>query len=300
MSEQLVRYEQFEYSKENPFQILNIYKRREKLDTIDEKLQHHWHSELEVCYIQEGNKTKHIVDGKEIIDTQGKVIVVNSDSIHNIIECYDDVEVGHISATVVIISREFLLSAIPNFEKIYFLPECDDNENIAPTIKELSKYGNKFNGDSSISDFDWIHIKALVYELIYKLLETRHSLRNVELPINQAKNLERIKGVISYIEQHYKEQLSQAEIAEKFYFSNGYFSRYFHKAMNMTFVEYVAQYRNMQARNLLIMTDMSVMDIALECGFSDSRRFILSFKKQYGVTPLQYRKVERMSKNGNF
>jgi len=300
MSEQLIRYEQFEYSKEKPYQILNIYKRSERQDSVEEKLQHHWHSELEICYIQEGSRTKHIVDGKEIIDSQGKVVVVNSDSIHNIIECYDDVEVGHVSATVVIISREFLLSAIPNYEKVYFLPENDDNENIAPIIKELSKYGNKFDDSTEISDFDWIHIKALIYELIYQLVENRLSWRNVELPINQAKNLERIKGVVSYIEQHYKEQLSQTKIAEKFYFSNGYFSRYFHKAMNMTFVEYLARYRNMQARNLLIMTDMSVTDIALECGFSDSRRFILSFKKQYGTTPLQYRKVEKMSKNGNF
>ena len=300
MSEQLVRYEQFEYSKENPFQILNIYRRSERMDTVEEKLQHHWHAELEICFIQEGNKSKHIVDGKEIIDTQGKVIVVNSDSIHNIIDCYDDVEVGHVSATVVVISREFLLSAIPNYEKIYFLPESDDNESLAPILKELSKYGNKFDGEATIRDYDWLHIKALIYELIYKLLETRRSWRNVELPVNQAKNLERMKGVVSYIEKHYKEQLSQSEIAEKFYFSGGYFSRYFHKAMNMTFVEYVARYRNMQARNLLIMTDMSVMDIALECGFSDSRRFIISFKKQYGITPLQYRKVENMSKNGNF
>jgi AraC-like DNA-binding protein len=63
----------------------------------------------------------------------------------------------------------------------------------------------------------------------------------------------------------------------------------------MTFVEYVSKCRVHQARILLISTDMSVLDIALECGFSDSRRFIMSFKKEYGITPLQYRKANRVA-----
>lgn len=300
MSEQLVRYEQFEYSDKNPFQILNIIRYKD-LETGSEALQHHWHSELEICYIHEGNKTRHVVDGREIIDTQGKVIVVNSDSIHNIIDCYDDVEIGHISATVFIISRDFLKELIPNYEQIYFAPENDqDNEDIGEIMYKLSKYGNQPDYTPEIGEIEIIHIKSLVYELIYRLMSTRLSWRSVELPVNKAKNLERIKGVVSYIEQHYKEPLSQSEMAKRFYFSDGYFSRYFHKTMNMTFVEYVSRYRNMQARNLLITSDKTVTEIALECGFADSRRFIISFKKQYGITPLQYRKVEHMSKNGNF
>lgn len=300
MSEQLVRYEQFEYSKDNPFQILNIIRTKD-VKAGSEALQHHWHSELEICYIQEGNKTRHVVDGREILDTKGKVIVVNSDSIHNIIDCYDDVEIGHISATVLIISREFLKEVVPNYEQIYFTPENDnDNDIIGEILNKLSKYGNQLDGDPDVGEIEKIHIKALVYELIYRLMSTRLSWRSVELPVNKAKNLERIKGVVSYIEQHYREPLSQSEIAKKFYFSDGYFSRYFHKTMNITFVEYVSKYRNMQARNLLIATDKTVTEIAFECGFADSRRFIISFKKQYGITPLQYRKVELKSKNGNF
>jgi len=300
MSEQLIRYEQFEYSKDIPFQILNIIRSRES-ESGNAALQHHWHSELEICYIQEGNHTKHVVDGKVISDTEGKVIVVNSDSIHNIIDVYDDVELGHISATVIIISKEFLNEVIPNYDQIYFAPENDsDNASLGEIMRELSKYGNQIDGTPNIGELDLIHIKALMYELVYRLMSTRLSWRNLELPVNKAKNLERIKGVVSYIEKHYKEPIFQSAVAQKFYFSDSYFSRYFHKTMNMTFVDYLSKYRNMQARTLLIATDKSVTEIAMECGFSDSRRFILSFKKQYGVTPLQYRKVELMSKNGNF
>lgn len=44
------------------------------------------------------------------------------------------------------------------------------------------------------------------------------------------------------------------------------------------------------ARNELLKTERTVLDIALDNGFSDARGFINAFKRQYGTTPLQYRK----------
>ncbi len=292
MSDQYVRYQQFDYTEENPFQILNIVRTPDS-ESGNEQLQHHWHSELEMCYVQAGNHTKHVVDGMQIDDLEGNVIIVNSDSIHNIIDNYDDVPVGSIAATVLIISREFLKSALPEFDSMYFIPFCEEgNKEMGKIMAELSRYGTSEVSEAKIQEFDYLYIKGLIYQLLHYLVKSRLSWKSVEMPVNKAKNLERIKGALAYIEEHYKEPLSQEEIAKRFYFSSGYFSRCFHKAMHMTFVEYVAQYRAQQARHLLINTDKSVMDIALECGFSDSRRFIIAFKKQYGVTPLKYRKIE--------
>ena len=293
MSEQIVRHEQFEYTKENPFQILNIIHTKDS-ETGSEALQHHWHSELEICHIMEGNLSTHVVDGQQISDKEGSVIVVNSDSIHNIIDNYDDVGMNHIGATVLIISRDFLKEAIPEFESMYFVPISEmGNKEMGQIMRKLSAYGNHPDEEKNIQPYEYLYIRGLVYELLHYLIKYRLSWRSVEMPINKAKNLERIKGAISYIENHYKEPLSQEEIAGKFYFSSGYFSRCFHKAMHMTFVEYVARYRSQQARHMLIGSDKTIMDIALDCGFTDSRRFIVSFKKIYGVTPLQYRKIEQ-------
>ena len=294
MSEKNVNYEQFEYTAEAPFQVLNVYHSANPAEGA-EKLEHHWHSELEIAYITEGNKTMHIVDGHQIEDTCGKAVIVNSDSIHNIIADYTDVEPGNIAATVLIISRSFLKENIPGYEEMYFIPDSDSgNEEIGSVMQKLSKYGNDLEGIKHMEGYDYLYVKGLVFEIIHYLMKYRLAWRRDEFPINKAKNLERIKGAISYIENHYDEQLSQEKIAKKFYFSSGYFSRIFHKAMNMTFVEYVSKCRVRQARFLLISTDKSVLDIAMECGFSDSRRFILAFKKEYGITPLQYRKTEQL------
>ena len=97
MREKNINYEQFEYSAEAPFQILNVY-HTENVAEGAEKLEHHWHSELEITYVMEGNKTFHVVDGQQIKDICGKAVVVNSDSIHNIIPDYTDVRMGNIAS----------------------------------------------------------------------------------------------------------------------------------------------------------------------------------------------------------
>ncbi len=297
MSEKNVSYEQFEYTAEAPFQILNVYYSNNMSEGA-EKLEHHWHSELELTHILKGDKTVHVVDGQQIKDTCGKTIIVNSDSIHNIIADYSDIELGDVAATVLIISRSFLKETLPRYEEMYFIPDSKNgSEEIGSIMKRLTKYGNDIDGNPRMEEYDYLYVKGIVYELLYCLMKYRLAWRRDEFPINKAKNLERIKGAISYIENHYDEPLSQEEIAKKFYFSSGYFSRCFHNAMNMTFVEYVSKCRAHQARFMLISTDKSILDIALECGFSDSRRFILSFKKEYGITPLQYRKTERSHSN---
>jgi AraC-like DNA-binding protein len=63
----------------------------------------------------------------------------------------------------------------------------------------------------------------------------------------------------------------------------------------MTFTEYVTRYRIEQARKQLLFTDRSILNIALDNGFTDDRRFILAFKKYYIDTPLQYRKRKEKS-----
>jgi AraC-like DNA-binding protein len=58
----------------------------------------------------------------------------------------------------------------------------------------------------------------------------------------------------------------------------------------MTFKEYLSDYRVNMARNDLLNSDKSILEIALECGFTDARGYINAFKKIYGTTPFHYRK----------
>ena len=57
----------------------------------------------------------------------------------------------------------------------------------------------------------------------------------------------------------------------------------------MTFQEYLAKKRSERARELLLQTNYSLLDISMACGFSDLKYLQSSFQKYYGCTPKDYK-----------
>ena len=114
------------------------------------------------------------------------------------------------------------------------------------------------------------------------------------IQINTQRDTERIRGILFYVHENYAQNLIQYEVAKKFYFSREYFSKFFKKYTGMNFKEYLTRYRLMKTEKPLLTTDITILNIALEHGFSDERQMINAFKKYYGITPNQYRKGEEV------
>ena len=74
-------------------------------------------------------------------------------------------------------------------------------------------------------------------------------------------------------------------------FSPNYLSRKFRAAAGIGLHEYIVFVRLQHAAQELVSTSDSITTIALRCGFSDSNYFKDSFKKKYGITPRNYRKI---------
>ena len=74
-------------------------------------------------------------------------------------------------------------------------------------------------------------------------------------------------------------------------FSPNHLSRRFRRSAGIGLHEYIVFVRLHHAAQELIATGDTITDIALRCGFSDSNYFKDSFKKKYGVTPRDYRKM---------
>ena len=93
-----------------------------------------------------------------------------------------------------------------------------------------------------------------------------------------------------FINEHYMNPLTTADIARAVGFSPNYLSRKFRAAAGIGLHEYLVYARLQHAALELLSTQDSITTIALRCGFSDSNYFKDSFKKKYGLTPRQYRK----------
>lgn len=99
-----------------------------------------------------------------------------------------------------------------------------------------------------------------------------------------------INKAIDYIHSNLDKELTLDEVARNVYVSSTYLSHLFSKCIKMTFSQYIVHARLQKAKDLLSNTTMSIMDIALECGFNSQSYFSNVFKKQEGLTPKEYRK----------
>lgn len=289
MSEPIIKHQSFEYREEMPFQIYNVSSIAQEYLEEGAMLVNHWHEELEIAYGLLGNDY-HYINGECVVSQPGRLVVTNSEFIHSIIP---DEKVMHLKAhvsVVVIIHPRFLQENFPRYNQIYF---TNDKELASPEIQRIMEKISAYVAASEKGEYDYLYIRGLVLLLLYEMCREGVVERDKVDNVNLQKNIERMKGVFSFIENHYKEHISQAEVAEKFYFSTVYFSRYFKKCAGMTFTDYLMNYRLQKARMDLLYTDKSVSEIAMDCGFSDDRRLIISFKKKYGTTPLQFKKSKK-------
>lgn len=284
MSEPLARHQLFEYREEQPFMVLNVPASL----TDAESLHSHWHEELEVAYII-GSRSTHYIDGTCIVAEPGRLIVTNSGSVHSIKPGVPEKsEAEGLAAVVLVIHARFLEEHFPQYASLLFLNE---KTQARAEVKDIMLRLSAWARADSHAPHELLYAKGLVLQLLYYMYEEGVTDRAGAYDINSLKNIERIKGVLGYVENHYTEPISQGEVAKKFYFSRAYFSRYFKKTCGMTFTEYVTQYRLQRAREDLLESSAGILEIAHKNGFSDERRLINSFKKRFGTTPLQYRKT---------
>lgn len=96
-----------------------------------------------------------------------------------------------------------------------------------------------------------------------------------------------------FIRGNYMNDMSLSLAAGSVNLSPCYFSKRFKAATGFGYQEYLQLVRVQNASKLLLETNKSVTEIALECGFSDSNYFGDAFRREKGVSPLKYRKSRR-------
>ncbi|WP_243009205.1 helix-turn-helix transcriptional regulator [Clostridium sp. AM58-1XD] len=101
---------------------------------------------------------------------------------------------------------------------------------------------------------------------------------------------ERMKTMLHYIQKHYSEEMSTAQIAASAAISESECLRCFRSIIGTTPIRYVRQFRIQEAARLLNQTDQKIADIAVQCGFQEMSYFAKAFRELKGCTPTEYRK----------
>ncbi len=100
-----------------------------------------------------------------------------------------------------------------------------------------------------------------------------------------------MNSALTYINEHYQEELSLEDVASFAGFSRYYFSRLFKQFCGMSFPEYLAQKRLKAAVSMLVSTGMPMQEIAAASGFGSVATFNRAFRKSKNCTPSQFRAI---------
>jgi len=123
-----------------------------------------------------------------------------------------------------------------------------------------------------------IWIVQLLEKLMDGIYETRH-----------AKNYQRLKKTMDFIEAHYDEPITVEQIAKEIYLSPSRLSHIIKDEMGITLGDYISKVRIDRAKNLLRDSDLPISQIAQEVGFSDQSYFTKVFKKIEKCTPKAFK-----------
>ena len=97
--------------------------------------------------------------------------------------------------------------------------------------------------------------------------------------------------IIYYINTNYSQSITLKKLCDEFYMSKVSLCKKFKDVMNCSIMEYVLRLRLNKAKSLLRDTKKSIEEVSSACGFSSANYFGLIFKKEIGLSPLNYRKT---------
>ena len=168
-----------------------------------------------------------------------------------------------------------ILATLPNY-----IEYSDTNE-----IKEIFVSLCELN--STKVESDDMMLQSLILKLVYLL--NKNSARVVKSAL-KSNNHEAIASTLEYIDNNLSGDLTLERLASVANFNAVYFHKLFKASTGKTLHEYVEDQRIKKSINMLISTDMTLAEIAYECGFSSQSYFSYAFKKKTGSTPRGYAK----------
>lgn len=135
----------------------------------------------------------------------------------------------------------------------------------------------------------FVHVDDCFFEQYSQIVDWTSN----EPSSNEENVSELIKPAFAYIKNHLDGDLSLRKISSVCNISPSYFSRIFARQGLGNYNDYVTQQKIVHAKRYLLLTNLSVNQIADKLGYCDSAYFIKVFKKYEGFTPSEYRSTEQ-------
>ena len=249
---------------------------------------HHNHEMLEILAVRTG-ELKVELDGKKYHLRAGDAVVVNPFQLHYGEWICNGRQNEYVCLTVDLSTwlsiphsrlpecAEQLLSGHYRFRE--WLPK-EDNTN---ALERLSRIESLFGAEGAAKES---LLAAELYLLLGERLADGYGPCESEAP--RKKDVEFMRQVSEYLVLHYAEPISTADIAGALFLTVPCFCYTFKRYFDMSFLNYLCQYRVTRAIELYREREQSLSELAVAVGFSDYGYFSRCFKKYTGEAPAVY------------
>lgn len=242
----------------------------------------HWHSGAEIIFVVRG-KVNIMFNNRWHILEENSMLFIPPKQLH-CCKCVDS------SAEKIVIGfKEKCLGSggiglsLPTDVYPLCIFHALENTPLPRFIKDFNK-----NAEIKSSNSKDLIAKALLLQIYAYLIEYWSY---CGIPVNKSYKSKTNSMIYDYIETHYTEALNPYELAKQFNISYSSLAKAMQEFYHTSFTKCVHEKRIEHAKHLLALTDKSITEVGLECGFCDTSYFIKIFRQLTNITPKAYRNL---------
>ena len=238
----------------------------------------HWHEHIELHYVLDG-VTKFHINQNTIYAKRGDLVVINSNELHE-----GSSETKKMDACVIIFEMEAFSYELTH-QNIIFQTLIEKDEELKRMILGIYQENDQKRLGYKLA------AKGMLLQLI-TYLSRNYAVQILSQSANskRKRNLERLNTVIQYIQEHYTEPITNAQLAEHIHLSEDRFNHLFKESLGISPLHYMNEIRLKKAAYLLKKTELTISEAAIAVGFQDFNHFGRQFRKLYGCSPSEFRK----------
>lgn len=258
--------------------------------TINRKIDTHWHEFFEIAFVLSGTGV-HTLNGVSTRMERGMLFLLTPADFHEIVP-----DPGE---TIILYDLIFLESYMNNeiLEMIFASDTAYIHTFAAKEADQLEEVCKRIWDESLHADIGYpIIIQGMLERLLIDL--ARACRRSADSVLSAAANHPdssvlhpSVRRTLVYLHHHFREALTLSKVADYAGLSATYFSECFHKQVGVPYQIYLQQLRLKFAKSLLASTQLTITEVCFAAGFNTVPHFEKIFKKNFRMTPSQYRRT---------
>ena len=247
----------------------------------------HGHTDWEILLVLQGN-ILHQINGCSELLTPGTGCLIGPNDKHAIY--YPNRKKNDFQGVSIIVRDSYLHDFLQMYKQALYDEMLDHREPLYFSVSpnSIEKYTNILLNIQNYDQKEYCQQQCTIVftYLMLKIMERQSS--SLDIP-------DALKSFVRKINNPSltKEELLKEETALPYSYSQ--LTRLFKKYFKCTITQYINQVKLNYAKELLGNTDIPVSQIAEELHFESSPHFYVLFKKHFNLTPLEYRKLSRLS-----